>query len=547
MPGTNLIVFRDNKEQVAGEELIVRVAASLEQFRAVGDEDSRIEALISAGQLECALADCGMPAAEKAVRITDALADSSAGDCAPALRESERLLREITESTLAAMQISQAEGFAYYGLHPLDFANAAGFLAGRNPVGIIGIRNIGTVLSAVATAELLQLGTQASRITVRPEGHPYDRRVRMSPAQLQWVDVLREQEAQFLIVDEGPGLSGSSFLATAEAMVETGVPCDHITMMGTHDVEPGQLCAKNAARRWKKFAWRKAPCRISEEYENFVSLGGGSWRKALLGSSKHWPAVWPEMERLKYLSLDAHHLFKFDGMGRSGQAARERAAAICEAGFGPHLEASHEGMSAYRFVAGRPLSRSDVDELLLERIAEYCAFRASAFLGRGNSDLSLQEMMTFNYAQEFGKELHIPIGCLGSKRPTIVDGRMQPHEWIKGRDGRTYKADACSHGDDHFFPGPTDIAWDLAGAIVEWNLEKNAIEYLLRRFQGVTGDNARARTHWFTLAYAISRMAQCKMAMTGTQMKDERLRLSGAYWRYRNRVEQWTWEGVLAA
>src|SRR5206468_5972654 len=36
----------------------------------------------------------------------------------------------------------------------LDFANAAGFLAGRNPVGIIGIRNIGTVLSAVATAEL---------------------------------------------------------------------------------------------------------------------------------------------------------------------------------------------------------------------------------------------------------------------------------------------------------------------------------------------------------------------------------------------------------
>ena len=26
------------------------------------------------------------------------------------------------------------------------------------------------------------------------------------------------------------------------------------------------------------------------------------------------------------------------------------------------------------------------------------------------------------------------------------------------------------HGDDHFFPGPTDIAWDLAGTIVEWEL-----------------------------------------------------------------------------
>ena len=32
------------------------------------------------------------------------------------------------------------------------------------------------------------------------------------------------------------------------------------------------------------------------------------------------------------------------------------------------------------------------------------------------------------------------------------------------------KVDAAAHGDDHGFPGPVDVAWDLAGAVVEWEL-----------------------------------------------------------------------------
>ena len=57
-------------------------------------------------------------------------------------------------------------------------------------------------------------------------------------------------------------------------------------------------------------------------------------------------------------------------------------------------------------------------------------------------------------------------------RPLIVDGRLQPWEWIVTRQGVLLKTDASSHGDDHFLPGPTDIAWDLAGVIVDWDLDE---------------------------------------------------------------------------
>ena len=44
-----------------------------------------------------------------------------------------------------------------------------------------------------------------------------------------------------------------------------------------------------------------------------------------------------------------------------------------------------------------------------------------------------------------------------------MDNRMFPHEWLATR--RSYiKTDGTDHHDDHFYPGPQDIAWDLAAS-----------------------------------------------------------------------------------
>ena len=77
---------------------------------------------------------------------------------------------------------------------------------------VVGIRSIGTTLSAVAAAAARARGIAAERITVRPQGHPYNRTAEFTAEQMAAVSRAVSSGASFVVVDEGPGLSGSSFL-----------------------------------------------------------------------------------------------------------------------------------------------------------------------------------------------------------------------------------------------------------------------------------------------------------------------------------------------
>ena len=113
---------------------------------------------------------------------------------------------------------------------------------------------------------------------------------------------------------------------------------------------------------------------------------------------------------------------------------------------------------------------------------------------------------------------------------------MAPHEWIRSQDARLIKVDASQHGDDHFFPGPTDIHWDLASAIVEWNMDADAEQYLLSRFREksrIMPDRARM----FSLAYSTFRASYSKMALMATGVELEKPRLERAYQFYRKKME----------
>src|SRR6185437_10657914 len=62
------------------------------------------------------------------------------------------------------------------------------------------------------------------------------------------------------------------------------------------------------------------------------------------------------------------------------------------------------------------------------------------------------------------------------------------------------------HGDDHFFPGPTDIAWDLAGLIVEWSLDGDGSRVVLDEYSRIARDNAWPRLPNYLVAYCAFRM-----------------------------------------
>jgi hypothetical protein len=265
-------------------------------------------------------------------------------------------------------------------------------------------------------------------------------------------------------------------------------------------------------------------------------LSGGAWRQEFLASERDWPACWKEMESVRFLSPDRQSIFKFEGFGSAGEHARERGGLTSKAGFGLFSENAGDGMTCYQFFAGRPLLASDLSVGLLDHIARYCAFRASEFKVPRANNLQLEEMVCFNFHQETGCVLDLPVGSLASESAIIADGRMQPYEWIRARDGRILKVDASTHGDNHFLPGPTDISWDLAGAIVEWQMSRDAADYLVASFRKHGGITSSQRLSSFMLAYSIFRQSYCQMAHNASQDAAEKRRLQQAITFYRNKM-----------
>jgi hypothetical protein len=545
-PGWNMYVFRDGRQAVSGLALRSQLADALRAVpvSAGSQEDTGnnalIEALLRAGELECALADAQHPGEEQLACITDGLAANLVGErTAPS---PVSLLAHLPAGVPQTLHISPPEGFAYYALHPRDMAILAAEAPSRAyHVAVVGVRTIGVTLSAVVAAELRKRGKHARRITVRPDGHPYDRRAVFSDEQKRFLCQYRNANADFLIADEGPGMSGSSFLSVADALVANRVSRDRITLLCSRQPDISQLRARDAQERWPQHrALHVSPNSFLPAGAR-IYVGAGLWREHLLPRGADWPESWLQMERLKFLAPDKRTLFKFEGFGRYGRAVHERVQQLHRSGFGPDCGTPESGFGVYPLSAGRLLRKEDLSRELLPQIARYCAMRASDLRSSdGHSSHQLEQMARFNAQQEFGAEvgraIEIPDGALASEAPIVPDARMQPHEWLVTEDGRILKLDGAEHGDDHFFPGPTDIAWDLAGAIIEWQMNSEAQDMLLREYRRASGDHAQVRIGPYLMAYTSFRMGYCKMAAEAVRGSGEEHRLIRAYQRYREQL-----------
>ena len=528
----DLWIFRDGKKLVSGGELLhqlqCRISAS------ANNSQSLLDAVIQAGEFEAALADANSPYASTAANLTDELALAL---CSGNQDMGKALSLVVQIRPPDQLSISPPEGFTYYALHPLDFASVTTRVSdGPGACALIGIRSIGTTLSAVCAAALKKTGRQTSRITVRPAGHPYARTTEFSPPQMDWIRTNLARPAQFLIVDEGPGRSGSTFLSVAEALLRAGVSSELITIIGSREPDPASLCADDAVGRWNAFRFISTTPSENHRFENCTYIGGGDWRHFV--NLEPWPDSWTQMERLKFLSPDKRRLFKFEGMGPLGAEVRERAFALAHAGLSPHATDAGDGFLEYEWLKGRALQADALTSSILHHMAKYCAFRVSNFAMPHSAPAELRHMIEFNVRQEFGVEISLPEDTFYSKTPVLVDGRMQPYEWIAQDRGGFFKTDAISHGDDHFFPGPCDIAWDLAGIAIEWQLDPSGCEYLLRTFQQLTGRDLSRELHPHMLAYSVFRLGFCKMAVSTVRGSAEEPRLRAGYERYRRQSEK---------
>lgn len=426
------------------------------------------------------------------------------------------------------------EGYAYYALYPETYLASALRLVrevGPQPAVCIGIRSIGAGLSAVVAAALEASGCPVRSYTVRPRGHPFNRFLLLSPS-LEKV-LSKKKDAYFLIIDEGPGLSGSSMASVAEKLSELGVADDRILFFPSWEPDGSGFRSATARARWPRH--RKITTSFEEIFRDrerhfpslppgaLLDLSSGRWRSRFYRNEGEYPPVHPQHERRKYLSLeskDEPRLLKFVGLGREGRSKRERAERLAEAGWGPRVFGLAHGFLVTEFVDGSPVFGAKVDSLLIETMARYLAFLRKTFPApRRRPFDEVVEMIRINITEGLGETRGNRLDWLEAFRasfeaesPVAIDGRMLPHEWLQT--GRGYlKTDGVDHHDDHFFPGCQEIAWDLAGGCVEFELGIRDEERFLNDYQDLTKDSRiRSRLSFYKVAYLSYRFGYASLA-----------------------------------
>ena len=529
-----MIVYGDGRRQERSRAKLARVCIGLRRARALPPGIVRharlVEALIEAGELLQGVADavgdevlsCGVtPGVARVTHLTLALArcclHSWCYGFALAHDEAvEEAVRACAGQSLPAwVTVHRCEGYAFYALYPEGHGMAAlqvresGALSGER-TRVVGLRSIGTSLAAMVAAGLRAPGFD----TLRPQGHPFYRRAgRLPPG--GWAP-------DAAVVDEGPGLSGSSFMAGVEALRLAGVPQPRVHLFPSHGHGPGPAAGVEA-----RLLWREQPVhylgfeevagpdalpphaltdwvrdRLPGVHGEMQSLSGGAWR-AWHGEGAQTLPAQVHMERLKFLlpAEGGDWLMRFAGLGRGGRLACARRHLLARHGFCPPVQGLWHGFTAERWLAhARPLplwpsAQQPTRGLLLERLADYLAFRGTrlpAPAAAGATREVLLDMAGHNIGKGLGDDAArawqdwraaLPTAALVMPlRRVLTDNRLHAWEWLW--DGRTLlKADAVDHAVAHDLVGCQPLEWDVAGATVEFGLDAGERHWLMGRLR----------------------------------------------------------------
>ena len=565
-----MIVYRDQRSRVDPHGLLLQLrSVASHSCVSVPDHDDAVELVIETGVLESAIADSLFPDIDGTHPLAQSLRQASVmaghvlwhtwqGNPQQARQWCARLavaLREVPDHQLPpTVQVSIIpEGYAYYAVYPEMYLEAAKRFytqVGKCDAVCLGIRSIGASLSAVVVAALEELGCMVNSFTVRPRGHPFSRRPLLSE---ELAAQLREKPtAYFLLIDEGPGISGSSLGGTAALLQSWGIQDDHVVLFPSWQTDGAHLASQEARQQWLlhpqltvsfEEVWLDSARLGSTFPGDFQDLSAGAWRQELYRDVAEYPAVHPQHERRKYLLTTPSpsggaRLLSFAGLGQRSLKKVERLARLAEAGFTVGPEKVAHGFLLRPFVAGSPASTDLIDAELLERAAAYLAHLSREHAAEPSvSDESLREMITVNVAEglhrPFEATLREVLPASGwVERPVALDGRMLVHEWV--RTPREFlKLDAMDHHDDHFFPGCQDIAWDVAAAVFELDLEEQSRSYFIARYRRLSGDRGIARRlHHYAIAYLSFRLGYATLATSVLGKTADGIRFTGQAQRY---------------
>jgi hypothetical protein len=496
------------------------------------------DGLILSGMLEQALADdpeLSSATARTAQRIhvsASALSDWWADRVVAPGNAAGEGMPTTLDGSAVPLSIVVPEGYLFYALFPELYAQVGRDMA-RESNGVrsivVGVRSIGTSLSAALAAGLRSAGCSVVRHTVRPIGDPFDRKVVVSPeVQAEW-RAIADRGIRFVAVDEGPGLSGSSLAALVQAFHRAGVSPDRIAIVCANP--PGSLPQAGPEVRaiWQTTAVHSVQLvserLLSECIPTLLSfacnarlqldrdLSWGAWREK--GAS-----LLPLFERRKLLLHDqkgGQVLAKFVGFGAWGAHKAAGSRRIAERGLAPPFRNYGHGFLVQDWVGEAlpdTIAESNGSELLDAAATYYAGLYRDA--GQSSDAIDLAGLATtvegirdawFGVGDfgDLGSMLRAaaaatPRACQGDQRP-------EPIEWRRSGN-RILKCDTADHYLDHSWARRQDIAFDLAGFMDEWRLDPSRRTQFMAAYTRESGDSgASNRLPFFRCVYHAHRLA----------------------------------------
>jgi len=451
---------------------------------------------------------------------------------APGVATLTRLAHEPLPERVEARLV---EGFTHYAVLPELYAQVAASSAPASDTRVLGIRSAGVVLAAVVAASVRAPAPHS----VRPEGHPFARTINPSPALLR--ELRADADKSWLIVDEGPGLSGSSFLAAASLLEQAGVARERVRLMPSHAGLPGAAASDESRQRFESYAktyvcfeqayaadtlpFRKKRVAFLRWAEGaFVDLSAGRWRHLCFDSPAQFPPAQRTLERRKYWFCEdgSHRLAKFAGLGAVGTRKLRRARLLAERGFIPPLHGARAGFLVSDWLDARPADIAGADrEHCLSFLRDYLRFltRLPALApDRGAAPPALLAMAEHNVEECLGPDYASALSGfreLASRLdapPVYTDGKLEPWEFLVAH-GRIVKTDALDHAAGCDLVKAQPIAWDLAGASVELELSSAELETLREATAGRRHPYVDDRTHsFYRICYLAFRIAGLSLA-----------------------------------
>lgn len=548
----------DPRELAAGIEGELRLAARLPP--GLARHAAVAAALVRAGELAQGLGDaadlgqCGAgPAREalaEAARLARGLWRSfEAGGRAPAPAAAGLPLRGAPER----IRVRRAEGHAFYAVYPEAYALAGRALRGA-PLTCVGLRSIGAGLAAAVAAGA---GAAGPVFAVRPGGPPFARR--LEPAALGPI-LSAGRGGAFAVVDEGPGLSGSTLAAVAAALLEAGVAPDRVHLFTGHAGPPGPEASPHVRAIFARLPRHAAPAPgeagtgllapaavaadLVGPAQVEAELGDGGWRRLVPGGAALPSTGWMERRKVLLRGEDGRRwLARFAGLGPEGARKLARAQALAAAGVGLAPVGLRHGwlLEPWRGDAQGLDPAASPRSRLLAALGRLLAVAARRPAGEGAGPEELAAMARANAAEALGPEAgerarrleaHLP-RLAAEARPAEVDGRLQPWKWRALGGRRLVKCDAVDHHAGHELSGCQDLLWDVAGAEAELGLSPREAWRLAEAARAVAPGADPALLPFYRVCYRALELGRWWYAAQAAPDGEERRRREAERERYR--------------